>query len=376
MGSSVLAVLVNTPVTCRLGHTMAVLKFVAIFLLAQCVTGVRQLRGNNARNPKSLVNTFPFNAKADGHGDHHGEHGDHHGDHGDHGDHHAHEPNQNFDARFARQGDDVDVSFPAVAAAGPGSDGKRCIDKVEMVEETEYDDVVQCDHSYDKRCHTTYVTNYESQQEEECEENDRKSCFIEYETIAFNETVSVCKTPLVKDCDVSGPEICRTEYESECWTKQEEHDVTDDIVDCSTEVEEKCEDETSGYTTNTKCSKWPKEVCKVSKKKVKKYTPITGCTKEPREICAPAGCGFKEGREECYEKTQTVVQDAPKESCSLEPQRTCHHVTKLVPKLEPKQECVDVPKEVCTRQRTNPRKVKKPVVKKWCYVPSEESGLA
>ena len=61
---------------------------------------------------------------------------------------------------------------------------------------------------------------------------------------------------------------------------------------------------------------------------------------------------------------------------TLEPQRTCKHVTKLVPKLEPVEECVDVPKEVCTRSRTNPRKVKKPVVKKWCYVPSEESGLA
>ena len=36
-----------------------------------------------------------------------------------------------------------------MAAARPGQDGKRCIDKVEMVEETEYDDVVQCDHSYD-----------------------------------------------------------------------------------------------------------------------------------------------------------------------------------------------------------------------------------
>jgi len=79
---------------------------------------------------------------------------------------------------------------------------------------------------------------------------------------------------------------------------------------------------------------------------------------------------------ECFDKKQTVVQDAPKEQCSLEPQRTCKHVTKLVPKLEPTEECVDVPKEVCTRARTNPRKVKKPVVKKWCYVPSEESGLA
>ena len=78
----------------------------------------------------------------------------------------------------------------------------------------------------------------------------------------------------------------------------------------------------------------------------------------------------------CYDKTQTVVQDAPKEECALEPQRTCAHVTKLVPKLEPDEECVDVPKEVCTRSKSNPRKVKKPVVKKWCYVPSEESGLA
>merc|ERR1712128_109144 len=212
--------------------------------------------------------------------------------------------------------------------------------------------------------------------EEECEENYRKNCFIEYEKIAFNETVEICRTPLVEDCDVQGPEICRTEYESECWTKQEVHDVQDDVVECRTEIEEKCQDETSGYTTNTKCSKWPKEVCSVSKKNVKKYTPITGCTKEPRELCAPAGCGFKQGSEECYDKTQTVVQDAPKEECSLEPQRTCKHVTKLVPKPSPIEECVDVPKEVCTRSRTNPKKVKKPVVKKWCYVPSEESGLA
>ena len=28
------------------------------------------------------------------------------------------------------------------------------------------------------------------------------------------------------------------------------------------------------------------------------------------------------------------------------------------------------------RSRNNPRKVKKPVVKKWCYIPTEESGLA
>merc|ERR1712020_472382 len=272
-------------------------KAVLLLLLVEGGLGARTLRGNAARDQRSLVNTFPFNSNegVDGHHGHHGE-----------GHHDARNPSVQLEARAQRQGDDTDVSFPAVAAAGPGADGKRCIDKVEMIEETEYDDVVQCDHSYDRRCHTTYVTQYESQQEEDCEENFRKNCFIEYEQIAFNETAEICRTPLVKDCDIQGPEICRTEYESECWTKQE----------------------------------------------VKKYTPITGCTKEPRELCAPAGCGFKQGTEECYDKTQTVVQDAPKEQCSLEPQRTCKHVTKLVPKLEPTEECVDVPKEVCTRSRT------------------------
>jgi len=341
-------VLVLTPA----GHITLNMAYTKVLvLLAVGASGQQAGRGS-----KSLLSTFPF-------------------DQGQ-----ANQrliPAQALQATRSFQGsDDTDVSFGAIAAARPGSDGKKCIDKVEMVEETEYDETIQCDHSYDRRCHTTYVTNYESQQEEECEENYRKSCFINYEKIAFNETVEVCRTPLVKDCDVQGPEICRTEYESECWTNQEEHDVEDDVVECETIQDEKCEDETSGYTTQTKCSKWPREVCSVKKQRVKKYTPVTGCTKEPRELCAPAGCGFKEGAEVCQEKTQTIVQDAPKEECSLEPQRTCAHVTKLVPKLSPTEECVDVPKEVCTRSKSNPRKVKKPVVKKWCYIPSEESGLA
>eukprot|EP00091_Calanus_sinicus_P025003 TRINITY_DN92_c0_g1_i1.p2 TRINITY_DN92_c0_g1~~TRINITY_DN92_c0_g1_i1.p2 ORF type:complete len:160 (+),score=48.64 TRINITY_DN92_c0_g1_i1:75-554(+) len=159
---------------------MTFTKLVAILLLAHCVTGARKLRRNQAsvRGAKSLVNTFPFNAN-DG--------AEHHDDH-----HEAHEQSQSLADRIARQGEDAGApDFGAVAEAG-----EKCIDKVEMVEETEYDDVIQCDHSYDKRCHTTYVTNYESQQEEECEENFRKSCFIEYEKIAFNETVEICRTLL------------------------------------------------------------------------------------------------------------------------------------------------------------------------------------
>jgi hypothetical protein len=52
--------------------------------------------------------------------------------------------------------------------------------------------------SYDKKCHTTYTTDYEPQQEEECEDNYKKDCFIEYKKVAQNVTVEFCHTPLVK----------------------------------------------------------------------------------------------------------------------------------------------------------------------------------
>merc|ERR1712170_83127 len=175
--------------TCRLIQLNMNAYKLLLFVAVGAATGARQLRGMKDRDQRSLVNTFPFNAN-EGHGDHAHAHGD---DHGHHGDHAARTPSQNLGARAQRQGaSDASTSFADVAGASPGPDGKRCIDKVEMIEEIEYDDVVQCDHSYDKRCHTTYVTNYDSQQEEECEENFRKSCFIEYEQIAFNETVQIC----------------------------------------------------------------------------------------------------------------------------------------------------------------------------------------
>ena len=123
------------------------------------------------------------------------------------------------------------------------------------------------------------------------------------------------------------------------------------------------------------CSKWPIEKCDVSKKAVTKYTPKTACNKVPVEICGPSSCPLVAGPEECYERTKTITSEKPDEECSLEPRVECKHVTKLVPQLKPTESCVDVPKEVCVRSRTNPRKVKKPVIKKWCYTPSPESGL-
>merc|ERR1719186_990304 len=129
-------------------------KYIIPLLLIAGSQAARQLRQNSAaRDQRSLLNTFTFYSGAQA---------EHHGDHEDHHAHHesapvARQPPQALGAQFAFQGEDGPPSFDDVAAA-PEADGKRCIDKVEMVEETEYDDVVQCDHSYDKRCHTTYTT--------------------------------------------------------------------------------------------------------------------------------------------------------------------------------------------------------------------------
>jgi len=370
------------------------------------------------RKEKSLLNTFPFN-QPDAHEGHH-EHADHTGHHG-HG-HHGHEhyeahdldltenrgvarsplrqqlsnrnhglgqsqPVATFPFAFAdrngqfRQGDEDDeekekeVSLNTIVTKGIGEDGRKCIDKVMMVEETVYDEVITCDHSYDKRCHTSYITNYESQQEEECEENFKKVCMINYEDLAYNSTVEICRTPLVKDCDIPGEEVCKTIYESECATVQIVHEVEDDVTNCRTEQMKKCKEVTEGYTTREDCDEWPVQKCSIEKKKVKKYTPETKCYKEPREHCAPRGCGFRNGSIECHNKVKTIVVENPVETCEMEPVRSCKHVTKLVPKLVPVEECADVPKEICARSKTNPRKIKKPVIKKWCYVPSKESGL-
>jgi len=346
--------------TCRLIHSNENMNgFRSLALFALLASGASAAGPN--RRGKNLRGTFPFNQQ-NGRAATHAAH-DHH--------EHAHHEHQAVDARGSRQGggDDVALDIGSIAAAG-----ERCIDKVVMVEETEYDDVIECKHSYTQKCHTTYTTDFEPQQEEECEENFIKNCFIDYRKIASEEKIEFCHTPLI--CDGPGEEQCRTVYESQCQTRYHEHDVEDDVVECETIQEEKCEDVTQGYTTEKKCTKWPKQVCKSDKKNVKKYSPETECKKVPKELCGPSGCNLVPGPEECFPKTETVVSEVPEETCNLEPQKECKHVTKLVPLLKPAEECVDIPKEVCSRSRTNPRKVQKPVVKKWCYVPTAESGLA
>ena len=49
----------------------------------------------------------------------------------------------------------------------------------------------------------------------------------------------------------------------------------------------------------------------------------------------------------------------------------CHYRVFLFSRLVPKPNCVKVPKEICVNTKKNPRRVKKPVVKEWCYRPKD-----
>ena len=85
------------------------------------------------------------------------------------------------------------------------------------------------------------------------------------------------------------------------------------------------------------------------------------------------GIIHSKGPVECREIPKTAVVDNPVEECEMTPIRTCKFVTKLVPKLAPKETCMDVPKEICSKSKTNPRRVKKPVIKKWCFKPENNA---
>ena len=87
------------------------------------------------RESKSLVNTFPFSQTS-----HHGEAEQRRPWAGQ----------QQASGRASKQGEDsFSVSFDSVAASQPGAGGKRCVDKLQMVEETVYDEVWILDNDRD-----------------------------------------------------------------------------------------------------------------------------------------------------------------------------------------------------------------------------------
>ena len=106
------------------------------------------------------------------------------------------------DEQSSNQGreDEDDAKTPSFdeIAARP----ERCVEKIQMVEHTEYDDELICKHKYSEQCHQTYVTDYKPQQKQECVDSFVKKCFISLKKVASQENIEVCNTPLV--CDGEG----------------------------------------------------------------------------------------------------------------------------------------------------------------------------
>merc|ERR1711992_390470 len=182
----------------------------------------------------------------------------------------------------------------------PDAEGRKCVKKVMMREETVYEEVMTCHHSYDQRCHDSYITTYEPHQEEECEETERR-------------------------------EDCRTVYDTVCDTRQVGYEVEEDFPNCTTVNMEKCEDVTVGLKTERRCEVWPTQRCSVDTKTVQHTSPTTQCRKEPRTLCTPGDCPHKTGPVQCQEKMKTVMIETPQEQCDLEPQKVCTTATKMVP---------------------------------------------
>merc|ERR1712142_487299 len=314
-------------------------------------------------------------------------------------------------------------------------DEVRCINKVMQVEETVYEEKVKCQHTFSEKCHDTFITDYVPTQEKKCETSFAKNCHITYKPMMFEETVEICNEPLQKVCNNEtvgqGEEICKTHYETNCETRFKEHEVEQDEPVCKMVTERKCNDvrvpvpESTGFLLRRKrrqavdddgapaftddtglppladnngigpggqqlpqiegnqiasltdkdllsigeeCEDWPVQKCELVKKEV---NPETSCQKMPREICAPGNCVVKPSEKKCRKERKSLVQNIPTEDCDLEPQENCKMETVLVPRLIQQPNCIKVPKEICVNSKGKPKKVKKPVVKEWCYKPSD-----
>ena len=96
-------------------------------------------------------------------------------------------------------------------------DGRVCVVKQEEVQALDREQVLECTHAEEEKCHNTYLTLFSPVQEERCDETFEKKCQITFRPEAAEDTVRSCLTPLVKECSGAGPQECRTEQVCWCW---------------------------------------------------------------------------------------------------------------------------------------------------------------
>ena len=129
------------------------------------------------------------------------------------------DPESESYSRRAKQYSERPVNGVDLSEAVENGEGKRCVVKEESVEKLKRQPILECTHKNVEKCHYTYVTVFNPQQEEQCEENFEKSCQITFRAEASSETVRKCLTPKRKICNGQGPQQCRNEWESSCSTR-------------------------------------------------------------------------------------------------------------------------------------------------------------
>ncbi|CAB4066067.1 unnamed protein product [Lepeophtheirus salmonis] len=205
-------------------------------------------------------------------------------------------------------------------------DGKRCVPKLIQVEEIVYEQGMECQHTFKKKCHSTYITDYSSSSNKRCYNSFKKSCHITFKSVPHVEKVNKCHTPYVKECGdgIDGPEVCSTQYENHCETKYKTYELEQDEPDCKMVEELRCQNVTVELLhIDLEDSSQPYAV----KEKMRKVAS------SEVEICAPSNCKSKPGKEICHEESRTIIQRIPEEDCDLQPEENCLMESVLVPRL-------------------------------------------
>ena len=154
------------------------------------------------------------------------------------------------------------------------------------------------------------------------------------------------------------------EEDAVCETTFTEHEVTSDVAECATVLEEVCRDDPT--TGSHVCKSFPKQACTVVPVTKTEHVPETECKKIQTPVCGPEACPLTKGDPICFDEIKEVVNQVPAEKCDLTPQKMCSQVPKFVPGLEMSETCTKVPKEVCHKQKGNPKLVTRQIAKKWC----------
>jgi len=249
--------------------------------------------------------------------------------------------------------------------------GNLCQDKLETIQDTEYETMIQCRVAMKKTCSNQKSADNAQEQvkpNEACHTVYDKNCKTVYRPHRSKVRVRVCpdgnvnvanspfrtnteldeldnennivldvrpnprlpSPQIAKKCHKGRRTICTTKYHTECTTQQVQQTMQEDHPKCQVEMVERCP---SDESENSKCLRVPKMSCKIEKRTVVKTKPESKCSRVPRQFCRKEDCSQKDEEENlynddpnCYYRNQIVNEILPEEKCSLIPKQMCHPV--------------------------------------------------